>query len=183
MKLVVSFICLAFTQAWLSAAEPTTGEQKPGSSQIETNSPVVPSIEVRQIKKANFSGLMKPARRVVTNQEEWEEIWNKHAASLKPAPPIPAVDFNREVVLVAAFGRKKTGGYNIEITSIRPKGKRLEVIVQERTPADDQMTIQALTAPVHFVACPIEGGEVPQFRWVTKKDRNPSSLENKRKSY
>ena len=58
------------------------------------------------------------------------------------------------MVIVVTMGTKRTGGYSIEIVGAGPAGKKLKVSVKQTSPAPGAMTIQALTAPFHFVAVP-----------------------------
>ncbi|MGV3772998.1 MAG: protease complex subunit PrcB family protein [Verrucomicrobiales bacterium] len=180
MKHVVFALCLACSQAFLGADEPSAPKLE-GESQTATNKVEASAIQIRTVQKSSFSGIRTPLKVVIDDQEAWSEFWSKHTATMKPAPALPIVDFSTEVVLAVGLGRKNTGGYAIEITEVRPKGKRLEVIVQERTPPDRAMTIQSLTAPIHMVAIPVEEGQKPRFVWTVRKDRKHPGLSNKRK--
>jgi hypothetical protein len=70
------------------------------------------------------------------------------------------------MVIAVTMGRRSTGGYSIEITRVERVGNRLRVEVTRTAPPRGAMTIQALTAPFHFVAVP--ASDLP-VRFVEKK--------------
>jgi len=79
-------------------------------------------------------------------------------AELRPSFPnapdaVPEIDFDEEMVLVAALGPKPTGGYEVSIESVRPVaegGLRAHVRVVE--PGEGCMVTQARTSPAVAVA-------------------------------
>ena len=49
---------------------------------------------------------------------------------------------------------KRTGGYTIESVRVEPSEKSLRIFVKQTSPPPGALTIQALTAPFHFIAVP-----------------------------
>ena len=111
------------------------------------------TLPIRSLKKGAFSGIREVKEEVVKTADEWNKMWKQHAAA-GDSDKIPAVDFSKEMVVVAAMGTKRTGGYTIEIVGVEPKDKTLKISVKKTEPPPDAITIQALTAPFHFVAVP-----------------------------
>lgn len=112
---------------------------------------------MRTIATGSFSGIQEPTQLVITNQTQWEEIWKKHAVRKSPQQPAPEINFAKETVLFAAMGRKNSGGYKIQITSVEIKGDELIASISEKSPGEGSLTIQALTAPFHIVAVETAG--------------------------
>lgn len=54
----------------------------------------------------NFTG----ADLVITEPRAWEWFWSLHTAGIMPAPPLPDVDFERDLVIVTILGTQRTGG-------------------------------------------------------------------------
>ena len=108
----------------------------------------------RSLKKGAFSGIHEPRQEVVKNADAWQKVWKQHVTATGESDKIPAVDFSKEMVVVATMGTKRSGGYSIEIVDVDAKGKTLKISVKKTSPPPDAMTIQALTAPFHFVAVP-----------------------------
>ena len=109
---------------------------------------------IRSLKKGAFSGIREVKQDVVKSADAWEKLWKQHSAAAGASDKIPAVDFSKEMVVVATMGTKRTGGYTIEIEGVEATGKTLKISVKKTSPPPDAMTIQALTAPFHFVAVP-----------------------------
>ncbi len=112
------------------------------------------SYSLRNLTKGAFSGITEARQEVITNRNAWERVWAKHAVRSSPPQKLPEIDFRKEMVIVATLGQKTTGGYAIEIVSVVEAADRLQITVKNTTPRPGAMTIQALTAPFHFVAVP-----------------------------
>jgi PrcB C-terminal len=83
-------------------------------------------------------------RDAATWQLTWDEIWRDQS----PVPPLPSVDFQREMVIVAALGEKPTGGYSILLEGVLESGSGLTVQVRSISPGARCATTLALTQPV-----------------------------------
>jgi hypothetical protein len=69
-------------------------------------SPVAPEAIVYQ---DDAGGLQDSTYIAVTDETAWEHLWQR-VTSTNPNPPhLPSVDFNREMLLIAAAGRMKAG--------------------------------------------------------------------------
>jgi hypothetical protein len=122
----------------------------------------------KTLDKGGFSGIQQQLEVVVTNKNQWEELWGKHTAQKLPKPPAPEIDFDKQSIVFISLGRKNTGGYSVEITDIQRSGKKAEVLFSSKEPKPGGFTIQALTAPFHIVTTPRIEGEV-KFRKVESK--------------
>jgi hypothetical protein len=88
---------------------------------------------------------------VVRDQESWQELWSRMNATISPAPPVPAVDFSKDLVLVAAAGTRPTGGFSVAITNAAESGGEVIVNATITSPGRNCIVTQALTSPVHAV--------------------------------
>ena len=95
-----------------------------------------------------FSGLDESQRAVVRDEAAWRgawaAIWRRHS----PEPPLPQVDFDREMLVIAALGTRPTTGYGILVDSAFAEGDGLLVRIRTVTPGPRCGTGQALTQPV-----------------------------------
>src|SRR5436190_9786727 len=78
---------------------------------------------IRSLKKGAFSGIREVKQEVVKSADAWEKLWKQHAAAGGESDKIPAVDFSKEMVVVATMGTKRTGGYTIEIVGVEAQDK------------------------------------------------------------
>lgn len=123
---------------------------------------------MRTLAKGAFSGITEATQRIIKDRETWGQLWARHSGFRSPPEPIPAVNFDKEMVIVVTLGRQRTGGYAIEITRVQADGKHLKIFVKRSAPPPGAMTIQALTAPFLMVAIP-RSGLPPEFV-ATKPD-------------
>jgi hypothetical protein len=54
-------------------------------------------------------------RTTITTEAEWQQVWAKLFACASDAPDLPAVDFSREMLVVAALGERSSSGYSVAI--------------------------------------------------------------------
>lgn len=108
-------------------------------------------LDLEPVHASGQSGLEEPLREVVRTPEAWQDLWSRIAAPRIPAPEAPAVDFDSDMLIVAAMGRRNTGGYTIEVVRATRVGGVLTVEVVEASPGADCMTTQALTSPVTVI--------------------------------
>ena len=100
------------------------------------------------------SGYPDSARLVVKTADEWSKVWSRIVSNHGPTPPVPEIDFSREMLLVAAMGTRPTGGYSIEIEAVDRDSASITAGVRKRSPGKNCGTISALTAPVAIVRIP-----------------------------
>lgn len=120
-------------------------------------------IRLAETLPAHYSGMTQRERVVVRTPAEWEIVWRRMWAGHSPLPPVPAVDFERHVLLVAAMGSRPTGGYHIRIAEAAALADEVAVRVVETSPSRGCITTQAFTAPVDVVKLPRTSRQI-QFR-------------------
>ena len=111
------------------------------------------------------SHLNEPARLDIRSESEWRDFWRELIAR-QGHSPVPAVDFDREMILVAAMGARPTGGYRIEILSVADDGREIVVRVAETSPGRRCGTIQAVTEPADIVRVPRSNKPI---RWLEER--------------
>jgi hypothetical protein len=112
---------------------------------------------------ASYSGIDESLRVVIRADVEWRRYWQRLHARMTPAPPLPAVDFRRQMVVLAALGERRSGGYVIRIDSAYDASRWIEVVVQRTAPGERCFVTAALTQPVDVVSIPKRSGPV-RFR-------------------
>lgn len=103
---------------------------------------------------SQYSGFGDPARIVVDDAAQWAEVWARLWNNQRPLPPLPAVDFAREVVIVAAMGSRPTGGYGVRVQDAAVQANQVVVRAVETSPGSGCVTTQAFTAPADVVKLP-----------------------------
>jgi hypothetical protein len=110
-----------------------------------------------------FSGFTDSARFVVRDSDAWRETWQTIHRPFIPPPPVPLVDFSREMVVVAALGTRPTEGYAIVFENVREDTSGIEVAVRVSEPARGCPVAAAMTQPVDLARIPASARPV-RFR-------------------
>jgi hypothetical protein len=106
------------------------------------------------------TGISERQRIVVRDAATWAQLWRTITSGYSPPPPVPEVDFDSEMAIVAAMGTRPSGGYSIHIDEVREAGEQLHVVVREVSPGPDCLVSAALTAPVIAVRVARRDGPV-----------------------
>jgi PrcB C-terminal len=112
------------------------------------------SLKIRSLAKGALSRIKEAKQEVIRDAAAWDKFWKQHSVSAASAEKMPVVDFSKEMVIAVTMGTKRTGGYTMEILRVEPTEKSLKIFVKETSPPPGALTIQALTAPFHFIAVP-----------------------------
>ena len=110
------------------------------------------------IEQGSVSGITSPTALVIKSEEEWRDLWARHAAVRAPTPGPPQIGFLREMVIAVFAGERSTGGFTVEVTAIDVSSGTIRVTYRESGPPPDSILTQALTQPYHLVTTPrVEG--------------------------
>ncbi len=134
-----------------SGSAPVPGDEAPQAT--------VTRIDSSAVVLATGQGLGDPTRAVIRDSTEWAAFWMQAHALMEPVPPPPAVDFDTEMLLVAALGTRSSGGHAVTIDSVA-RGTTLRVFVTAVAPGADCITTMAITWPVQVVRVPRFDGSV-----------------------
>jgi hypothetical protein len=108
-------------------------------------------VEYSVILSGSYSVVDSFQVKLVTDRKEWEETWHQATGREEPLPNIPTVSFDRQYVIAAFMGERRSSGYRIEISSIVKKGRTLEVTVK-RYETPGMLTV--ITDPFTLVRVP-----------------------------
>jgi hypothetical protein len=108
----------------------------------------------RPLLREHSSGQDEAVRRVISDVADFAAAWDRAYARSGHTPAVPMVDFGQEVVVMAAFGTRRSGGYAIDIDSVRVATDAYEVFVRTTSPGPTCGATAALTQPVVMVAAP-----------------------------
>ena len=154
MNRFVESSAVALTLFAASCASPEQSTLPPG--------PNIPIVRLRA-EPYSFefsSGLNTPARLVVRDPVAWQSLWTQLYERRSPVPPVPAVDFSREMLVVAALGVRSSGGYVILIDGASGEGSNVTVAVRSISPGQGCAVTGALTQPVDIARLPRRDGDV-----------------------
>jgi len=65
------------------------------------------------------SAIKKPEVLVISTPRAWKKIWKKHVKNQNPRPPLPPVDFEKNVILALFAGTQTSGLDTLRIQDIK----------------------------------------------------------------
>ncbi|HEU4434398.1 MAG TPA: hypothetical protein VFR51_13530 [Pyrinomonadaceae bacterium] len=98
-------------------------------------------------------GISRRARLVIRTRDQFTELWNEITSSTSDKPPLPEVDFSREMLAVAATGPEKEP-HSLIIDSACEVNNQLEVVVRDTKSVPCGASIGLLPQPVDIVRLP-----------------------------
>jgi hypothetical protein len=106
------------------------------------------------------SGFDEPRHFVVRDANAWQQTWTELWRNHVPLPPLPAINFEREMVVVAALGTRPSGGFSVFIDSASAGPDGVVVRVRALSPGSDCAVTLAVTQPVDVARVPRRDGSV-----------------------
>lgn len=106
------------------------------------------------------SGLRDSLHLVVRDSATWHELWRRLNSPFIPPPALPAIDFQRDMVIVDALGTRSSGGYDVVIEGATQDSTGIDVSVVRTTPGNGCALSAALTQPVDVARLPASGRPV-----------------------
>ena len=161
------FIFLLVIGAVLNADEKKSKEKDEEEEQTQT----MPTISYEVLLEGTFSGIKEPLQKVITTNQEWEDLWKKHVSVIVPQPPVPEIDFENTVVAAIYQGEKNKGGYQVRLKEVAPQGKDIIVRYKLVEPPENSFTLTVLTQPFILVKIPKPEGTVQLTRQQTEQPR------------
>ena len=121
------------------------------------------------------SGLERPFRWPITDDESWTEFWTLLHGSRSPFPPLPRIDFGKEMVIAVGLGYRGSTGYAVAVTDVQAvqttSGQRqLHVTYRETTPGCWCAVGCAITQPYSVVKLGRHDAAI-QFVHVTRQGK------------
>jgi hypothetical protein len=103
---------------------------------------------------ATFSGVADSIHVVIRDAARWREYWELIHRPIIPPPRVPDVDFKREMVVLAALGRRPSLGYDILIRSASRDSAGIEVQLRRSNPGPGCAMGAAVSQPVDLARIP-----------------------------
>ena len=85
----------------------------------------------------------------VTTANELATVWNQIYSLQNPLPPIPAIDFNKDMCLFIFLGSRPNSGYSVELKQVLETSASIRLKIKETV--TNNVTTQGLMSP-HLVA-------------------------------
>jgi hypothetical protein len=125
-------------------------------SVVLTVAAMAQTLTFTNVAKGDASEQQTARQVTIRTPAEWTALWKAHA----PAQKMPAVDFNKDMVVGIFLGTKPSAGHEVEIVGVRTEEKDLIVEYVQKQPGRGTLAAQILTEPYHLVSVPQHAGTV-----------------------
>lgn len=122
--------------------------------------PVATELPVESLLSDDFTGFENAERRVIRNVIEWTIAWERVHRNYSPKPPLPAIDFTREQIILVALGERRTSGYSVHINGASSNGDETTVRLESWSPGPACITLDVITFPIDLAKMPRTTGRV-----------------------
>ena len=110
-----------------------------------------------------YTGFDAGRRQIITDRTTLEATWATLYRGQDPIPPVPAVDFSEEVVVLVAMGGRPSSGYSIAVNRVQEDGNGRSIEVLEVSPGSSCVTLTVITSPADAVVLPAAQGLPVRF--------------------
>jgi len=136
-----------------------------GCAASDFTQPLGPDLSIVRLRAEPYSftyssGFDQPARLVVRDAATWQVVWNKIYLRELPVPALPAIDFSRDMIVVAALGSRSSGGYSILLDGAAEGPDGIAIAVNSISPGPGCGVSTAFTQPVDIARLPLRQGAV-----------------------
>ena len=121
----------------------------------------------------NTNSSYKTAQEIKINSVDelnvvWVELFNKYDRK----PPIPAFDFEKQMLIAVTAGEKTNGGSTIKVGSVVETSKSVIITIEEGKPGEGCMTTSVMSYPFELIELEKVDKEVVFKRVSTTYDCN-----------
>jgi len=97
---------------------------------------------------SSYAGIRDPIRTVIRDSTAWRRIWERINRPFMPAPSLPVIDFDREMIVVASLGTRPSGGYDVVIDGAEQDSTGIQISIRVATPAAGCPVSAVTTQPI-----------------------------------
>ena len=101
-----------------------------------------------------YTGVGDSLRAVVRDTLIWRQLWERINQPFFPRPALPPIDFRREMVVVAALGKRPSAGYDVVIEGVEQDSIGIEVALRRNAPAPGCPVSAVMTQPLDLARIP-----------------------------
>ncbi len=109
---------------------------------------------LRTLDQGGSTGVLSQRFEVIRDPASLDALWRQHTTVMSPPPPLPHIDFERDMVIAAFLGQKASGGVELQISKLDNVGGALTAHLSLTNPGKDCIVTQAFSQPYHIVVTP-----------------------------
>jgi hypothetical protein len=107
-----------------------------------------------EVFRDKASGRGTRGAEVISRQDRWGEVWNELMSTRSPKPPLPPVNFDTSILILAALGETPDSCRDVRIDQVNRSAGVLEVTISDVRSPPSCSCPPVVIQPVHVVAVP-----------------------------
>jgi hypothetical protein len=119
------------------------------------------------LASGSHSGVKDQEYHDLHNVKDFQTWWNKAYSTYSEVPPLPKVDFTKNMVIAAFMGEKSHGGYSMRVEDIQQTPDAYNVNISISIPGQGCRTTQDTVQPFQFIVVPNNNGTF--INWNVKQ--------------
>lgn len=100
------------------------------------------------------SGVRTRRMEIISRASEWQAVWTQIVGDQSPAPPLPSVNFDEQLLIFVALGETPDACVRIAVESVTRRDGVLHVAVKRTRPPSSCSCPAIVAFPVHVVSIP-----------------------------
>ena len=124
------------------------------------------------VHKEQSTGIKTRRAEIISRADLWAQAWEEIVSNRSPKPPVPVVDFERNIVILAALGETGDACKSVAIENVERRSGELQVSIKETRPPMSCVCPPVTVQPVHVVSVP-RAATGAQFSFRSVTEGNP----------
>lgn len=113
---------------------------------------------VQVLASGSHSGVKEHEYHDLHNAKDFQTWWSKAYSTYSDVPPLPTVDFTKNMVIAAFMGEKTHGGYTLRVENVEQTLDAYNVKIKISIPGNNCRASQDIVQPFEFVVVPNNNG-------------------------
>ncbi|HEX2061775.1 MAG TPA: hypothetical protein VHK90_13635 [Thermoanaerobaculia bacterium] len=106
-----------------------------------------------EVAKQNSTGIRTRRAEIISRESRWIEVWDEITATQSPKPPRPQVNFETQILILAAYGETGDACRDVQIEKVDRRSGVLEVSILDKRREPNCAACPAIVVqPVHVVS-------------------------------
>lgn len=112
-------------------------------------------VAMTQVFRQKTSGIAVRRGEVITREARWVQVWDEIMSRQTPKPPLPAVNWDTQILVLAAGGETGDSCKDLEIEKVERRDGTLIISILDKSPGTNCNPCPPITIqPVHVVSVP-----------------------------
>ena len=104
-----------------------------------------------ELSSGTNGGFSEKMSKIITSQNEFNEIWSTTFNRFSEAPKPPRIDLENKMIILVTMGIKNSGGHTIKISNVLENKSDITVTITETKPGTSCATTDVMTFPYQIV--------------------------------